>query len=161
MKENVILSGVLFIILIGMFYSNSDFFSVMYNSKLGRFMLVIILIVLTINSVILGVLLLMVIIFLSHKKKVNIEKKTEQDTPIERVNMSEAITKTIDINTSDATFKNYNKYQYKKSKRKGGVNILQIDELMKPKPSNNGIIMPNIPNNEIMPYFNKNFYNLN
>jgi len=162
MKGNVILSGALFLILIGMF-QNKEFFSLMYNSKLGRFILVCILIALTLSSVFLGVLLLIVIIFLSHnKKKINIEKKMEPEEPSERVNMSEVITRTITDKPNDTiSFKNYNKYQYKKSKRKGGVNILQINELMKPKSSKSEIIIPNIPNIEILPYSNKNFYNLN
>lgn len=161
MKGSVLLSGVLFLILIGMFYSNNDFFLSMYNSKLGRFVLVVILVVITLNSVLLGILLLIVIIVLS-QKKIIVKKEIKPEVEKEQISFSEVLTRTINENPSENfSVKNYNKYLYKKSKKNGGVNILQMNELMRPKESNSQVIIPNIPNIEISPYTNKNFYNLN
>ena len=155
------ISFFLFIILISLFFINPDFFDTTYNNKLGRFILVISLIIISLDSILLAILLLIVIIFLSqNKKKVKpptnkIIEETDESFPI-----AEVIKKTIDKKHDDNFLvKKYDKNLYKKSKR-DGVNVVQVSELIRPKSSKVMVIVPNVPNIQTVPYSKENYYKI-
>ena len=155
------ISFFLFIILVSLFFLNPEFFDTTYNNKLGRFILVISLVIISLDSILLAILLLIVIILLSqNKKKVKplankvIEEK-DQPLPI-----GEVVKKTIDKKHDDNfLFKKYDKNLYKKSKR-DGVNVVQVSELIRPKSSKVMVIVPNTPNIQTVPYSKENYYKI-
>lgn len=154
------ISFFLFIILVLLFCFNPDFFDTTYNNKLGRFILIISLIIISIDSILLAILLLIVIILLSQNKK-RVKKVIEN--PIietdEQLPISEVVKKTIN-KKPDENFllKKYDKNLYKKSKRENGVNVVQVSELVRPKSSKVMVIVPNTPNIQTLPYSKENYY---
>lgn len=153
------ISFFLFVILVSLFFLNPEFFDTTYNNKIGRFILVISLVIISLDNILLAILLLIIIIFLSqNKKKVKPPPNKiiqESDEPIP---IGEVIKKTIDKKRDDNfLFKKYDKNLYKKSKR-DGVNVVQVSELIRPKSSKIMVIVPNKPNLQTVPYSKENYY---
>ena len=148
----------LFLITITLFFLKPQFFELLYNTVWGRIILISILIFITINSMCLAVILLLVIIFLSHNKKKVRFTKNIPDNNIDSLPMEEIVIKNYQEKDNEMfLFKKHKKVNYK-SKRKNGVNVIQISEIIRPKSSKNMVITPNIPNIETTPYYNKSFY---
>jgi len=164
MKGSLYLAIALFVLVATIFITNNEFFTSLYNSVVGRVILVAILIVITINSVVLAVLLLVIIIVLSQNKKRIVLKMPppEEEKEKDRFSLTETLYKENKEHEDDRfMYKNYNKKQaYKKSKRKTGPNVVQLSESMRPKPSKNFPLFPNIPNPEIMPFSQSTYYKL-
>jgi hypothetical protein len=151
----------LFLITIILFLIKPQFFELLYGTPCGRLILITILIIIAINSILLALLLFFIIIFLSrNKKKVRFVKPLPPKNDLDVLSMEEVITKNYqEKNDETFLFKKHKNVQYK-SKRKNGVNVIQISETLRPKPSKNMIVIPNIPNIETTPYFNKSFYHI-
>lgn len=164
MRGLLYLSIALFFIVITIFITNNDFFDSMYNSKIGRLVLVTILIVITLNSLALAILLLIIIMILSqNKKKVVIYHKADIKEEKERLPLSEALYKSDrDVHSEKFIYKKYKTTEaYKKSKRRDGVNIIKASEALRPKPSGHIPLFPNDKNAEIIPFSDsKTYYNV-
>jgi Flp pilus assembly protein TadB len=155
------ISFFLFIILVSLFFLNPGFFDTTYNNKLGRFILVISLVIISLDSILLAILLLIVIILLSqNKKKVKPPVNKIIEEKDEALPIGEVVKKTIDKKHDDNfLFKKYDKNLYKKSKR-DGVNVVQVSELIRPKSSKVMVIVPNTPNIQTVPYSKENYYKI-
>jgi hypothetical protein len=162
MKGSLYLSIALFLILITIFITNNDFFTSLYNSKVGRLILVIILIIITINSLLLAILLLIIVIVLSqNKKRVTLKVVPPEEEEKQKLSLAEVLYKENKERPDEKfMYKKYNNYQYKKSKRKNGVNVVQLSETIRPKPSKYLPLFPNSSNNEIIPFSQTSFYKI-
>lgn len=139
-----------------------DFFYTMYNNKIGRFILVVSLIIISLNNLLLALIFLVVIIILSqNNKKIKvIQPKVAEETAENGLPIEEVIKKSMNDNQDDTfLFKKYNKHVYKKSKKQNGVNVIQVSELMRPKESKPMFVFPNT-NTEAIPYSKENYYKI-
>jgi len=134
----------------------------MYNSKIGRFILIISLIIISLNNLILAILLLFIIIILSqNKKKIKPFHKKKIEETLNQLPIGEVVKRSIDKKIDEKfVFKKYDKNLYKKSKRDNGVNVVQVSELIRPKSSKVMVIIPNRPNIETVPYSKENYYKI-
>jgi len=162
MKGSLYLSIALFLILITIFITNNEFFTSLYNSRVGRLILVVILIIITTNSLLLAFLLLIIIIGLSqNKKKVALKVLPEEKEVKEKLPLTEVIYKeNKEKPDEEFMYKKYKNYSYKRSKRRNGVNTVQLSETIRPKPSKYLPIFPNSSNNDIIPFSQTSFYKI-
>ena len=151
----------LFLITIILFLAKPRFFELLYVTPCGRLILITLLIVITINSIILGLVLFFIIIFLGrNKKRVRFANKPAEKNTLDILPMEEVVIKNYQEKNDDSFLLKKHKNMQYKSKRKNGVNVIQLSEALRPKPSKNMIVIPNIPNIETTPYYNKSFYHI-
>lgn len=157
--EYMNISFFLFILLVILFFVQPNFFETMYNSKIGRFIIIISLVIISLNSFLLAILLIIIIIFLSQNKKKVIPppEKIIKETTNDQLTMEEVVKKINNPSNEKFLFKKYDKNLYKKSKRENGVNVVQLSELIRPKSSKIMVVGPNTSNNTL-PYSKENYY---
>lgn len=151
----------LFLITITLFFLKPRFFELVYNTIWGRLILITIVIIITLNSIFLALILIIVIIILAqNKKKVRFAIEKKEDGHLDILPMEEIIKKNYqEKNDETFLFKKHKNINYK-SKRKNGVNVIQLGEALRPKSSKNMVVIPNIPNIETTPYYNKSYYHI-
>lgn len=145
-----------FLILILLFFLFSDqvFFDTLYNNKIGRFVLIILLIVISIINIWLSFLFLMIIVYYSQINKTHTETQKENFDKMDRLNVS-------DVLNNSFLYKNYKTdFNYKKTKREGmTTNIVKESEKLRPKSSKTTMISGKISKN-VVPYSKNNYFNL-
>jgi hypothetical protein len=135
-----------FILLLLLFlFSDQAFFDLLYNSKLGRFVIIVLLIAISIISIWLSFLFLLMIMYFSQLKNTTPESFDKMD----RVNISEVL-------NNNFLYKNYKQDNVYKKSKKMGVNVVKASEQMRPKSSKNIQLTSYKPKN-VLPY-SKNSY---
>lgn len=142
-----------FLILILLFFLFSDqvFFDALYNSKIGRFVIIVLLITISIVNIWLSFVFLVIIMYYSQLNKIPTPETKENFDTLDRVNVS-------DVLNNNFLYKNYKKdYVYKKSKKEGITNIITENEKLRPKSSKLSSVISSKPMKDIVPYSKTQF----
>lgn len=141
-----------FVILLLLFFLFSDqvFFDTLYNSILGRLVIIILLITMSIINIWLSFLFLMIVIYYS---QINAPPSIppENFDNIDRVNIS-------DVLNNNFLYKNYKtESSYKKTKREGmKSSIIKENEKLKSEPKTSIVSKPT----NIVPFSKSSYFNL-
>jgi len=149
--DSFVLTFVILLLLLFLF-SDQAFFDTLYNSKLGRLVIIVLLITISIINIWLSFLFLMIIMYYSQLNKTSSPTKENFDK-MDRVNVSEVL-------NNNFLYKNYKTdSNYKKTKRETKSNIIKEDENLRSKSSKTAIVSSKQTNN-IVPYSKNSYFNL-
>ena len=143
-----------FLILILLFFLFSDqvFFDALYNSKIGRLVIIILLVTISIINIWLSYIFLLIIMYYSQLNKTPAPTETKENfDKLDRVNIS-------DVLNNNFLYKNYKTDSiYKKSKKEGMTNIIAENEKLRPKSSKLSSIISSKPSKDVVPYSKTHF----
>jgi hypothetical protein len=149
--ESFNLTIVILIFLLFLF-SDEVFFDLLYNNKIGRFVIVLLLIAISIVSIWLSFIFLMIIMYFSqlNKSKSPIQENFDK---MDRVNVS-------DVLNNNFLYKNYKSDNLYKKSKKIGLNVVRESEKVRPKSSKSFPLTSNKPSKNITPYSKNIYYNI-
>jgi len=141
---------ILVLIIMIFIFSDEMFFNMIYNSKSGRFVIVVLLITISIVSIWLSFVFLMIIMYFSQFNKKT--PTTEHFDKMDRVNVS-------DVLNNNFLYKNYKPDNVYKKSKKNGLDVIRESEKIRPKSSKFIPPFSTRPSKNVSPYSKNIYYN--